>query len=126
MPSSPKPFVGPLQPVRSRKDDSAVWSATKSRPGPGAYAGAATPACGTQPLSTRSTAAAVPFSALSDKKDGSNILPTFSRGAIYDPRDAAFGAAAMSSRPNAPKTLIGTSSREHATLQYNVFTYTPK
>ena len=112
--------------MRSRKADSAVWCMTTSRPGPGSYA-TAPPACGPQLLSTRPSVSHVAFSSQRDRKDGANILPSYSRGAIYFPTDAtSLGEQSLAGRVTAAKALIGTSTREAALIQYSIATYKPQ
>ena len=102
----------------SRKAGSAVWSITTARPGPTAYVLGGS--VGPQALSTTPTVAHVAFSKLRDTREGSNVLPSFSKGAIYSPN-----VSALSGCPTVPRALIGTSTREHSAIMYSVGTYTP-
>ena len=97
-----------------------MWGKTSARPGPGSYGSVTTrAACGAQTLSHLQTLRHVPFGALTRSREGSNVLPSYSRGpSTYSPRDFSFGRS--STRKDAPVCLMGTSKREHAELQYGV------
>lgn len=96
-----------------------MWGVTTARPGPGAYALGGS--VGPQVLSTLPSVPHVAFSKLSDNREGSNLLTSYSQGAIYSPN-----VSALSGCPAVPRTLIGTSTREHAAIMYSVGTYAPR
>ena len=80
--------------------------------------------CGVMTLSHLPTVSHVGFGRLTKSRDGSNVLPSYSRGpGCYSPKDFGFGRSTV--RSNAPVMLMGTSKREQAALQYNL-TFKPR
>lgn len=104
--------------MRSRRTRSAG-------PGPGHYAvrdggGFGLP----PPVRVAAAAATAGVGFLSRARRPSLALPSYGPGAVYR-HQAACGRQVTSTRPSAPRALMGTSSREHAALQYTTATYKP-
>ncbi len=116
------PFIGNLQPTKSRVDESRVWSRAK-RPAPNSYQSAN--AFGKQALSTKLSTQGKKFG--SESRTDTLVLPSLrstGKAGYYD-SVAACGKQALSNKPTSPRMSFGTSRRDDFGAMYNAFTYKP-